>query len=170
MEKFQKIITCKDCDKLFNLDGVKLKTVPFQSKLLDRMELKDFDKQSFNQFDNYYDYMDQLSISGESFSVLEDNYKPMLCWGIVPYWKGVAELWMIPNICLPKYKFKFHKTALKFLEHAAERYKLHRMQVSVHSLNIISCKWIEKCLFLKEGILKNYGQDKKDWILYARLF
>ena len=66
------MITCKDCDKLFNLDGVKLKTVPFQSKLLDRMELKDFDKQSFNQFDNYYDYMDQLSISGESFSVLED--------------------------------------------------------------------------------------------------
>ena len=77
---------------------------------------------------------------------------------------------MIPDVSLPKYAIKFHKGTLRFLKYASEYYKLHRMQVSVHSLNTISCKWIEKCLFIKEGILKNYGQDKQDWILYARLF
>ena len=40
----------------------------------------------------------------------------MLCFGVVPYWPGVAELWLIPDRKIFKHKIKFHKGALKFME------------------------------------------------------
>ena len=67
------MITCKDCDKLFNLDGVKLKTVPFQSKLLDRMELKDFLKVDKNKVQSLLKWDARLHLGNKIKSCIEKN-------------------------------------------------------------------------------------------------
>ena len=61
-----------------------------------------------------------------------DKGKPIVCFGIVPQWPGVAELWLIPDKNLiQKWKLKFHKGSLKFMELAADELNLHRLHVTV---------------------------------------
>ena len=53
---------------------------------------------------------------------------------------------------------------------AAKELSLHRLQVTVSSRNVRAVKWIKSLYFKEEGILKNYGIDKSDYIMFARLF
>ena len=59
------------------------------------MDLNEFDKLNLSQ-PNYLEYMDHASEQGYGYCVIDDG-KPMLCFGVVPYWPGVAELWLIPD-------------------------------------------------------------------------
>ena len=97
--------------------------------------------------------------------------RPIVCFGIVPQWPGVAELWLIPDRKLiQKWRLKFHKGAKKFMELAADELNLHRLHVTVSANNVRSVKWIEHIYFKREGVLKKYSFNKKDMIMYSRLF
>ena len=56
------------------------------------------------------------------------------------------------------------------MELVAKELSLHRLQVTVSSRNVLAVKWIKSLYFKEEGILKNYGVDKTDYIMFARLF
>ena len=61
-------------------------------------------------------YLDACTKQGYGYTVL-DKGKPIVCFGIVPQWPGVAELWLIPDKNLiQKWRLKFHKGSLKFME------------------------------------------------------
>ena len=69
-----------------------------------------------------------------------------------------------------KHKLKFHKGALKFMEMCAEQLNLHRLHVTGSARNVRALKWIESIYFKREGVLKKYSFNKKDMIMYSRLF
>ena len=133
------------------------------------MDLNKFDQDNLKQT-NYYAYIDAASEQGYGYTVIE-NGKPMLSFGVVPQWEGVAELWLIPDQTLiKKHKIKFHKGALQFMKLAAADLKLHRLHVTVSSLNVSALKWIKSIYFVEEGILKHYGVDGSDYKMFARYF
>jgi hypothetical protein len=156
-------------EQIFKIQGTKISVVPFRSYLLNLMDLNQFDQDNLKQT-NYYAYIDAASEQGYGYTVIE-NGKPMLSFGVVPQWKGVAELWLIPDQTLiKKHKIKFHKGALQFMKLAAADLKLHRLHVTVSSLNVSALKWIKSIYFVEEGILKHYGVDSSDYVMFARYF
>tara|TARA_R100000773_G_C4194771_1_gene99362 strand:- start:216 stop:713 length:498 start_codon:yes stop_codon:yes gene_type:complete len=157
-------------ESIFNLDGKDLIVLPFKSYLLEIMNLYPEDKDHLNQIPGYRDYLDDATKQGYGFTVL-DKGRPIVCFGVVPLWPGVAELWLIPDTKLiQKWKLKFHKGARKFMELAADELNLHRLHVTVSAQNVRSVKWIEHIYFKREGLLKKYSFNKKDMIMYSRLF
>ena len=157
-------------ESLFNLDGNKLIVLPFKSYLLNLMNLHPIDKSHVNQIPNYLEHLDDAAKSGYAFTVLDEG-KPIVCFGIVPQWPGVAELWLIPDqVLIKKHRLRFHKGSLKFMVHAAEELNLHRLHVTVSAHNVPAVKWIESIYFSREGVLKKYSFDKKDMIMYSRIF
>ena len=133
------------------------------------MDLNKFDQDNLKQT-NYYAYIDAASEQGYGYTVIE-NGNPMLYFGVVTQLKGVAELWLIPDQTLiKKHKIKFHKGALQFMKLAAADLKLHRLHVTVSSLNVSALKWIKSIYFVEEGILKHYGVDSSDDVMFARYF
>ena len=78
---------------------------------------------------------------------------------------------MLPSKNLTDIKLKFHRaSALRFFDYATEKLKLHRLQTYVRSTNVRAIKWMEMCYFNREGLLKRYGPDIKDYYVYGRLF
>jgi RimJ/RimL family protein N-acetyltransferase len=138
-------------ESIFNVDGKDMIVLPFKSYLLNLMDLHPEDRQHVDQIPGYLNYL--------------------VCFGIVPQWPGVAELWLIPDRKLiQKWRLKFHKGAKKFMELAADELNLHRLHVTVSANNVRSVKWIEHIYFKREGVLKKYSFNKKDMIMYSRLF
>ena len=157
-------------ENIFGCDGKQLIVLPFKSYLLNLMDLYQEDKDHLNSIPGYLDYLDAATKQGYGFTVL-DNGRPIVCFGIVPQWPGVAELWLIPDMRLMrKWKLKFHKGSLKFMELAADELNLHRLHVTVSAQNVRAVKWIEHIYFKREGVLKKYSFNKKDMIMYSRLF
>ena len=93
-----------------------------------------------------------------------------IVFGIYPLWKGVAEAWMLPSKELSDIKLQFHKSALRFFRYAPAKLKLHRLQTYVRSTNYRAIRWMESCYFKREGLLRNYGPDIKDYYAYGRLY
>ena len=94
-------------EQIFKIQGTKISVVPFRSYLLNLMDLNEFDTLNLSQT-NYLDYIDAASQQGYGYCVIDDG-KPMLCFGVVPYWPGVAELWLIPDKKkISEHKIKFH--------------------------------------------------------------
>jgi RimJ/RimL family protein N-acetyltransferase len=56
------------------------------------------------------------------------------------------------------------------MELAADELNLHRLHVTVSAQNVRAVKWIEHIYFKREGVLKKYSFNKKDMIMYSRLF
>ena len=67
-------------------------------------------------------------------------------------------------------KLQFHKSALRFFRYAPAKLKLHRLQTYVRSTNYRAIRWMESCYFKREGLLRNYGPDIKDYYAYGRLY
>ena len=157
-------------EKIFKVDGVDYIVLPFKSYLINLMDLGEDDKTHLKLFPGWLEFLDAATQQGYGYVVLGKG-KPVLCFGVVSQWEGVSELWLIPDQTLiRKHRIQFHKGALAFMELVAKELSLHRLQVTVSSRNVLAVKWIKSLYFKEEGILKNYGIDKSDYIMFARLF
>jgi len=130
-------------------------------------EIRPIDTMLMNSFDE--DFIDNRYIPGFSFTGFYKSQVVMI-YGIIPLWKGVAELYMVPTVHLNDHKFVFHRAALRFFEYTAMRMQLHRYQCYVCCRNVPAVKWIEACYFHYEGLLYKFGPDMSDYKLYGRLF
>ena len=102
-------------ESIFNVDGKDMIVLPFKSYLLNIMDLHPEDRQHVDQIPGYLNYLDACTKQGFGYTVL-DKGRPIVCFGIVPQWPGVAELWLIPDRKLiQKWRLKFHKGAKKFI-------------------------------------------------------
>ena len=134
------------------------------------MELGKFDVELVNRLKENFKWLDSGQHNGYSYTVLFKG-KPLLCFGLSFLWPGVATSWLIPHKnMINKHKVIFHKGALNYFKTAAKVYKLHRIDATVHSLNVQGVKWIKSMYFEFEGLLRHYGYDKADYKLYSRIY
>ncbi len=93
----------------------------------------------------------------------------IFCGGIVVHYAGFGEAWVLcsPKAeTLPKGVFRLAK---EFLDKNIKDKKLFRVQAVVRCDWPQAQKFVEKLGFIKEGILKKYGLDQSDYIMYARI-
>ena len=83
-------------ESIFKADGKDMIVLPFKSYLLNLMDLYQEDRDHIDQIPGYLNYLDACTKQGYGYTVL-DKGKPIVCFGIVPQWPGVAELWLIPR-------------------------------------------------------------------------
>ncbi len=130
-------------------------------------EFRDFDQEILDGYGR--PHIQDYAVDGLSYSAMCDG-KVYAMFGLYPLWKGVAEAWLLPSSKLENRKMVFHKSCLRFFPYAAQKLKLHRIQVYVRSTNVQAYKWIEMMYFNREGLFKRYGPDINDYYVYGRLF
>lgn len=99
---------------------------------------------------------------------LIDNGHLVVAGGIRQIWDGLGEAWMIPSDRIPKYKIKMIKTLRSHIDLITEEDGLRRLQATVRDDFDIAKKFIEFLGFKREGLMKNYGPDGTDHIMYSR--
>ena len=149
------------------LDGYRNRLVTFQPNHIHMTKFRDFDQEILDGYGR--PHIEDYAVDGLSYSAMCDG-KVYAMLGLYPLWKGVAEAWLLPSSKLENRKMVFHKSCLRFFPYAAQKLKLHRIQVYVRSSNVQAYKWIEMMYFNREGLLKRYGPDINDYYVYGRLF
>lgn len=88
--------------------------------------------------------------------------------GIVPYWRGTGEAWVI--VCKDVRKYIGLPGAIReLLDCLQETHKFWRVQAPVKVDNPVTRRLVRWLGFQEEGILRGYAPDGTDCYMYARV-
>ena len=119
--------------------------------------------------DGAYEQIPKYDQAGPAFSVFSDDWLLIVIGGVAIISEGVGVAWTVPSIYVDDYKVSFHKAVKDYLEKIIESNNLHRVQCYVHKDFVVSQRWVKRLGFYREGLLKQFGSDKADYYIYARL-
>ena len=142
----------------------KLEVVPFKKEHLSLLKVRDFElyrMEHIQQFPEVYEH-------SAGYSVF-DNSKLIFCAGVIPYWKGVGEAWIVCDACVKHYIRELYFYTKLYLDRIVDRYKLHRVQSSVMVDYQPGHRFLERMGFRREGLMRQYDWQGKDYYLYARI-
>lgn len=140
------------------------KIVPFEIEHFDMMEIDENShlRREFRQI--YEDYPNR----GPAFTLLGKNDQPLACGGIFIQRHGVGEIWMLTSRELINNPVSAVKAG-RYVMERADRMNLHRVQATVFINDNRGRRYVEAFGFVFEGLLRKYGPDGSDYLLYARV-
>lgn len=105
--------------------------------------------------------------NGEVLTILHGAL-PVAILGVTVLWPGVAEVWSIMTDDIRKVPVAFHRFCERLLRSTMKKHKLHRAQCNVRGDFTTGLRWAEALGFQREGLLRQFGPDGSDYILFAR--
>jgi len=150
------------------LTNKKVSLVPFHWAHVKMMELRPFDDnlvKTMPHFDERLQYYQQ-----EGGMTAVSSGKIACCFGAVPLWPGVAECWLITAYQVERTPITLTRSAMRYFDQCAIDMKLHRLQITVDSRNVLAMRWAVGLKFGAEGTLRQYGHDKSDHVLFAKVY
>lgn len=113
-------------------------------------------------------WLDRMEKKDRAFTLM-DNGHLVVSGGIFPVWDGMGEAWLIPSDEIPKYKIRMIRILRDHISSITEEDGLRRLQATVRDDFEVAKRFIEFMGFKREGLMKNYGPDGTDHIMYARV-
>tara|TARA_R100001510_G_C7642236_1_gene199820 strand:- start:42 stop:533 length:492 start_codon:yes stop_codon:yes gene_type:complete len=156
-------------NRVLKLDYPTDKIVNFHPMHLDFIDMNEFDIDNLRHNKNNLHKLYQFAKAGLGYTAFSGSTIYAI-FGIWDLWDGVSEAWLIPSANISKKTLKFHRVSLRFFELYAREKGTKRMQFTVCSHNVHAVRWAERCYFVKEAEMKNYGFNSETYFLYARYF
>jgi len=155
--------------KVYQTGDYKVKIVPFETDHLGFMNFTSFAFQDFiHTRDHSINSLLTLEKLGKSYTALCQG-QILGCAGIIPCWKGTADLWMfLGEEAFVKKKFILSIIG-SLLNSFIEEYKLHRVQAIVKSDFCQGHRFARFFGFLPEGEMIAYGPNKENFVRYAKV-
>ncbi len=144
----------------------------FVSFSLAHVYLLDLDPWQKANMEAHPDYMSMLksyAAAGPAITVLHEG-KPVLSFGVVPFYPGVAEAWMLRGELVTRHGRAVAVGARTFFDEIGHTMGLWRCQIGVQSSNIRATKFARFLKFEHEGILRRFGPEGSDFQMMARLY
>ena len=94
----------------------------------------------------------------------------VFCGGIFILWEGVGEIWSIVDERAGHLAKEIYVWQKQLLETEVNTRNFNRLQAHVAKKWVSACKFVEHLGFMKEAVLRKYGIDGDDYILYGRVF
>jgi len=95
-----------------------------------------------------------------------------LCLGAVGgtvLWAGVAEVWAIFSKHIYTCPVQFTKGVLSVIQDYEQALTLHRVQAYVLEGEAMAYRWATTLGFASEGLLKAFGEDRRNYNIMARV-
>ena len=105
---------------------------------------------------------------GMAFSMIDDGHLVSAA-GIYKVWDGVGEAWLLPSSRMLASPRRTIKAVRSFLDDISEREGFRRVQATTHADFTRGRRFLEWLGFQNEGVLRGYGPDGSDHIIYARV-
>ena len=141
--------------------------VPFHWAHVKLMRLRPFEQEYFKNFPDYIDRVKAFGSHEHSYSALYQG-EIACCWGAYPIWDGVAEGWLLTSYQVETSPITITRGALRYFNIIYSDMQLHRLQIVVDCRNTIAMRWARALKFAEEGVLRGYGPDGADHVMFAR--
>ena len=141
--------------------------MPFHPAHLEMFEPEEFKRQTPAQLQEWKDLVIAQATNG--FAITAYLYgRPVACFGFLPFWTGVAEMWLLIEERGRKYGKSLTRAATIVRDYAVLSNNLHRLQITVRCDDIRAVKWAKVLGFEQEAVLRCYGPDRSDFYIFAR--
>jgi RimJ/RimL family protein N-acetyltransferase len=147
------------------IEGVKF--MPFHAAHLEMFEPEEFKNQTPAQMKEWKDLIAAQAAAGTAITA-HLHGRPVACFGFLPFWTGVAEMWLLIEERGRKYGKSLTRAALTVRDFAVLSNNLHRLQITVRCGDIRAIKWAQAIGFEQEAVLHRYGPDQSDFYIFAR--
>jgi hypothetical protein len=144
------------------------KLVPFFYGHVAMMNLNEHDEATRLAVPDWIGRLKAQTDMGPCFSGIYYG-KPMMSFGIIPIWPGLAEAWMIPDRDIGRVAVPLCRVARQFFNHCETTMGLRRIQILVRSSNVRAVEWAKFLYFEHEAELKAFGPLGEDYLMMRRL-
>jgi len=111
--------------------------------------------------------LDFYEKSGPAVTLVVEDRK-IGCGGVAFPWRGMGEAWACFDIDVNKYPIAAFKLSKRFLDDVFEYCTMRRMQAIVRADMRTHRRFVEVLGFSFEGVLRSFGEDGLDYVMYAR--
>jgi len=106
-----------------------------------------------------------------SFSyTLVKEFRPIAVIGMALKWPGVGEVWTVTSEQVINYPKFLHEKTSNLMNTYAKELKLWRLQATVKKNFEHGMNWMKALKFKEEAVLRQYGPERADYILFARMY
>jgi len=133
------------------------------------LDYRDSDAIYFGSYAATVAYVETLQTVGPAITVLYQG-KIAACWGFAQVVPGVYEAWCLGSKLFNQYPVATTRTAKFVIKHGAKYLPAHRIQITVRADNQLAMNWASVLQFNYEGLMKQFGHDKADYIMYGKYY
>lgn len=146
----------------------KYETIPFEVEHLQVMDIRQEEEESLFTLEDVEDRfrcLKELSIDAKAFMY---DGRIIFCAGYYEQWPGVIECWMVPSIHVQKAKLGFCRILKGYVDDIIGFHKCHRFQTTAPN-DDLHARWMRFLGLEKEGTMRLYTHDQKDYCMYAKV-
>lgn len=108
----------------------------------------------------------QMWIMGDMCRIWERNGVPVAVQGVIPAWPGVWHMFAYGTDEWPKVVLSMTRWAWGIVIPAMSR-MAHRVEARAMATHTESRRWIESFGAKQEAVLREYGKNREDFVLYV---
>jgi hypothetical protein len=142
-----------------------MEVVDFKIEHFDRMELLERGWQRREDRTIFVNYPHL----GPAYTLLDGDV-PIVSGGFAMLWPGVCDSWMLISKHIKRYPLSVYKTVSTKMKCVIENYKLYRIQTLIQEGDMTAINWIERLGFTREGVMRQFGPDRQNYLMYGRIF
>ena len=118
------------------------------------------------------DFDDRLQYVAQQKTAWTFFYKgdPALVMGLEYKWATNYEAWLVPGKVAIEHGSHLSRGARRFFDKIGPRLGLRRMQIVVCVDREKAVQWANFLKFEREGLMRSYGPEGKDYYMYARTY
>lgn len=114
-------------------------------------------------------YASKLQIDDLSHTYISNGHV-IAVGGVAPLWPGVGEGWVVCSAKVFDHGVGVARSTRGLLDEMAANHNFHRIQSAVLTGNERLERFAKFLGFQREGIMRRYGTDQKDYAIFARIF
>lgn len=142
--------------------------IPFEMKHIDMIEAREHEATGLLQMDGIRDKLASLSEHSVECGTFMAGDEIVCCAGFVRLWDGVAEIWIIPSVHVPKHVRAFARTFKDYVERIVGELGYHRVQTSCLN-DKLHRRWMKWLGLVPEGVMVKFTDKKEDFCMFARV-
>jgi len=144
-----------------------IEVVPFKAEHFKLEDLRDPSGPA--AFGESFKKLCEVYESGGLAWTIMDNDKVVASGGVIFYWPGVGEGWMLVTKRARAYPLALIKVMKKGIDAASREMKLNRIHATVKCDDRQALRLAKILGFQVEGRLRRYGPDGKDYFMCGRV-
>jgi len=161
------MVTAAEIQKMINMRNLVI--LPFVPEHMQQIGLSAADRNMFAAIPDIDARLEHVAREKTAWTIFYQQ-QPALVMGLEYKWATNHEAWLVPGKLAIEHGSLLSRGAKRFFDKIGDKLGLRRMQIVVCVDREKAVQWAKFLRFEREGLMRCYGPEGKDYYMYARTY
>ena len=161
------MVTAAEIQRMINMRHLVI--LPFVPAHMEQIKISQDDTQMFAAIPDMQTRLEYVSNQKPAWTIFYKG-QPALVMGLEYKWDTNYEAWLVPGKLSIEHGSLLSRGAKRFFDKIGAKLGLRRMQIVVCVDREKAVQWARFLRFEREGLMRCYGPEGKDYYMYARIY